>query len=355
MAYAVERIAEGHPLRTSLEALFARRALPVQAVVGLRGALDRATLTAAPGAPAVALGGPLYLVHATAVPAGDRLQILGTVSWSDQGLPRMAAGLIDDAVSAGVQVLVPLAEAPELAGKAPAAVAEAPAGRVHREQPTRPERPRARPKAEPASPHLDLSAEMALLEPRFDAIPAPERPGAERPAAATWAADDEDDSVDAPPPERPRRRARRAQSRARRARPPAPAGPPPSPPAASRPRPAPPPPPAPPIPPISASTSTPTPSCASTTSSSTPASAAAASCAPATTRSRSAARPAPSSTSTSRSAPSTACPMKTAAASSSCGSAAADPPDQRRVKNFPNSPAGSRSCSARRPSISRSA
>lgn len=196
MAYAVERIAEGHPLRTSLEALFARRALPVQAVVSLRGALARATLTPAPGAPAVALGGPLYLVHATAVPAGDRLQILGTVSWSDQGLPRMAAGLIDDAVSAGIQILVPVAEATEL-GKIPAAVAEAP---IHRERPTRPERPRARPRVEPDNPHLDLSAEMALLEPRFDAIPAPERPG---PAAAIWAADDDDgadDSVDAPPP-----------------------------------------------------------------------------------------------------------------------------------------------------------
>lgn len=174
MAYAIERIAEGHPLRTSLEALYVRRVLPPQAVVTLRGALGRVTLVPAPGSPAVPLGGPLYLVHATVVAAGDRLQILGTVSWSDQGLPRMAAGLLDDAVSAGVQVLVPLGEAPAVGERAPMAVAEAP---VHREAPTRPERPRARVKGEPEDPQIDLSAEMASLAPRFDQVPAPDRPG----------------------------------------------------------------------------------------------------------------------------------------------------------------------------------
>lgn len=171
MAYAVERIPPGHPIKTSLEALYARRKLSPGAAVTLRGALDRATLVAAPDTSPIALGGPLYLVQATAVPAGDRVEILGTVSWSDHGLPRMAGGLIDDAISAGVQVLVPTAAGPEV--EAPSPIADAP---VHREPKTRPERPRARrPRPEDDSPHVDLSAEMAMLTPDPASTPAPAR------------------------------------------------------------------------------------------------------------------------------------------------------------------------------------
>lgn len=191
MPHAVETIPAGHPLQSSIEALYHRRGLAPAAVSTLRGALQRASLRPAPDAGPLPLGGPLYLVHATAAPAGDGVQIMAIVSWSDHGLPRMAAGLLDDAISAGVQVNFATDDPAEPAAEPAAPIERAP---TRAAEPTAPERPAAR-RARPAkpdadSPHVDLSAEMALLEPSPAATPAPPAPA--KPAAAPtgggWAA-----------------------------------------------------------------------------------------------------------------------------------------------------------------------
>ncbi len=201
MSHHVESIPPGHPLQSSLLALYARHGLPATALATLRGSLERATLSAAPGAPAVPLAGPLFLVHASATPAADGMSVLAVVSWSDHGLPRMLAGQLDDAISAGIQAWLPAAgpatsTATSTDGLPDVSRAEVPpweapvepAPRNARPAGARPKKAR-QPKAD--SPHVDLSAEMAALTPDPAATPAPATPKSEAtpaPSGGGWAA-----------------------------------------------------------------------------------------------------------------------------------------------------------------------
>ncbi len=181
MSPVVDLIAPGDRLHAGLDGLFAKHGLQAGRA-HLSGALQHVDLVAAPDAAPIAIVGPLCLVSASVTVDSDALRIYGTVSWSDRGLPRLAGGVLDDAVSAGVEVV--------LEAWSEAAVAAPPPPRKERPKPPpakpRPERP-ARPKVEaPEDPQVDLSAEIAELTPK--PAPAPAPTPAPAPSGGGWAA-----------------------------------------------------------------------------------------------------------------------------------------------------------------------
>lgn len=210
---SVEHIPPGHPLRSRLEAL--HDALPDPPVLAMSGALRRATLVPAPEAPVVPLEGPLYLVHGTATPVAGGVEIMVLVSWSDRGLPRMAAGRLEDAVSEGVHLIplgvgAPTAQPAKPSHAAPPASVPKPAqGSLFASdvppwedapepapaEPAPRNRPRktARTASARGDAQVDLSAEMALL----GGPPAPEPEPAQPASGGGWGAAV---SASAPPP-----------------------------------------------------------------------------------------------------------------------------------------------------------
>jgi hypothetical protein len=171
----VDAIAPGDRLHLGIDAVCGRHRVR-SGRVSLNGALAHADIVAAPDAAPVALAGPLCLVQATVRVGAARHQVWGVVSWSDRGQPRMAAGLIDDAVSAGLEVVV------ERWDEVVAAVPEP-------SPPKRPRKKRARKPAPEEGPEIDLSPELAALDVR----PAPEPPAPEptpvpAPATGGWGA-----------------------------------------------------------------------------------------------------------------------------------------------------------------------
>ncbi len=170
MTPIIDSIAPGDGIHVALDALCAKHGLQAGRVT-LCGALSHADLVAAPDAPPVALAGPLA-VQASVRVGADQLAVWGVVSWSDHGLPRMAAGRIEDAMSAGVEVVLePWAAAGQATAQAPRAAPS----------PRRKPKPKSKPK--PEEVHVDLSAELAELE----VGPAAEPPAAP-PATSGWGA-----------------------------------------------------------------------------------------------------------------------------------------------------------------------
>ncbi len=202
MSRSLEDIPSGHPLQSSLQAIYARRGLTGDTLATVRGTLDRATLKPSPAASPVALAGPLYLVDGTVLFDGAEPRVMAVVSWSDNGLPRMAAGLLDDGISAGVKVVLPGEgeAAPAARSRRAAAPAMKQAELVGLEAPdddvppweaepapaARNRAPEPAPRAEDA--HVDLSAEMAALSPDPSDTPAPGPAKASAPSGGGWAA-----------------------------------------------------------------------------------------------------------------------------------------------------------------------
>ncbi len=160
------QIPEGEGLVAYLRDL-ARRTGVSAGEARLSGALQHADLRAGPGAAPVALDGPLYLVNGSCAIGGDAL-VYGVISWSDRGQPRMAAGVLEEAISQSVTVTL---ESLGETGPAPQSKA-------------RPKK--ARPKKAPKSDQIDLSPEIAELSPAAPA-PAP-APAPTPPATGGWAA-----------------------------------------------------------------------------------------------------------------------------------------------------------------------
>lgn len=199
MSQIVEEIPSGHPIQSSLQAIHARHDAR-SALSLLAGTLERATLRAAPDSPPLPLAGPLFLVHATAMWAGDGMQMMALVSWSEQGLPRMLAGQLDDAISAGVRVALPASAGRASTALPAAAAVPAPPADVPGDLPPWEAEPEPAPRnvrraaraastEAPDSAHVDLSAEMAALTPNPATTPAPSSTKAQ-PAASGggWAA-----------------------------------------------------------------------------------------------------------------------------------------------------------------------
>ncbi len=176
MAAVIQAVSPGEDLLSSLDALCARLGV-TDGALQLSGALQDATLVPAPGAEALDLEGPLFLVAGQALVRGGHATLTGLVSWSDRGLPRAAGGALEAATSGGVDVVMhgaSLAVAPNAGGDAPAA---RPSRRADR--PLRAAKPAPAPAPAPAAadedadPHVDLSGEMEKLAPRPAPAPAP--------------------------------------------------------------------------------------------------------------------------------------------------------------------------------------
>lgn len=168
------QIAAGQPLLPALEAACARQGV-ADGQARLRGALQRAVLAPAPDAEPLALAGPLYLVDGSV--EIDEGVCYAVVSWSDRGLPRVAAGVLAEAISGGVTAVVDGEADEPLEAAAPKAAAPAPPAERPRRERERPAR-RARPAEDEDEERVDLSAEMAELTPR----PPPAAPPAPEPA-----------------------------------------------------------------------------------------------------------------------------------------------------------------------------
>lgn len=171
MAAVIQAVQPGEDLLSALDALCARLGV-ADGALQLSGALRDATVLPAPGADALVLEGPLFLVGGQALVRSGQATLTGLVSWSDRGLPRLAGGALEAATSGGVDVVM------HGASLAVAPAAEAPAPRA----PKRPARPQRAAKPAPAptppaaaddDPHVDLSGEMEKLAPRPAPAPAP--------------------------------------------------------------------------------------------------------------------------------------------------------------------------------------
>lgn len=210
MSLVLEEIPPGHPLQSSLMAIYARRGLGADALATVRGVLDRATLKPSPQATAVPLAGPLFLVDGSVLVEDGEPRVMAVVSWSDNGLPRMAAGLLDDGISAGIKVILPAAAGATTAPSQSASTPRSPATPAMQQtelagldaadddvppweaEPAPAARPAARNRRAAKRPersdddHVDLSAEMAALSPNPANTPAPAKP--EAPTGGGWAA-----------------------------------------------------------------------------------------------------------------------------------------------------------------------
>jgi hypothetical protein len=172
MAAVIQAVSPGEDLLSVLDALCARLGV-ADGALQLSGALQDATLLPAPGADALDLEGPLFLVAGQALVRGGHATITGLVSWSDRGLPRVAGGALEAATSGGVDVVMHGASL----AVAPAAPPDAIRAAKRPERPVRAAKPAAAPPApeedEDEDPHVDLSGEMEKLAPRPAPAPAP--------------------------------------------------------------------------------------------------------------------------------------------------------------------------------------
>ncbi len=175
MTPIVDAIAPGEGLHLGIDAVCGRHRVRAGRVT-LSGALSHADIVAGPDAAPVALAGPLCLVQASVRVGADRHQVWGVVSWSDRGQPRMAAGLIDDAESAGLEVVVERWDEVVAAAPEPSAPKRAP-------RKARARKPTPQPEAE-QSPEIDLTPELAALEILPGPAPTPEEPEPTPPAPA---------------------------------------------------------------------------------------------------------------------------------------------------------------------------
>ncbi len=182
----VATLPTGVDVRRSAEAMAARAGIAA-GWVQLFGALTHAVVRPTADAPALALDGPLELVQAAGMIGPGPLTLRGVVAWSDQGIPRMAAGLIEDALSAGVQAVFQgwqqgaAIEAPA-APAAPAPPPRAPRARAKSRSAREVAAPERRPAPAPVDEaHVDLAPELEVLA----AQPMPTPPP---PANGGWAA-----------------------------------------------------------------------------------------------------------------------------------------------------------------------
>ncbi|MCB9522320.1 MAG: hypothetical protein H6702_02945 [Myxococcales bacterium] len=190
----LEPLSAGVDLIRSLEAVAARLGAQ-RGQVQAAGPLQRVVVRPTVDAPALAIEGPVELVQAEGLLVDGPLVLRGVVAWSDRGVPRMAAGYLDDAVSAGLLARVHIWQAGPSAQVGATAPMEAPAPRPSAE-PARPRRPRkaadpavqpTRREPEPAAdddddPHVNLAPELDALA----AQPTPTPPAP--PAGGGWAA-----------------------------------------------------------------------------------------------------------------------------------------------------------------------
>lgn len=139
----------GTPLIAAVDAICSRHEI-TQGEVRLRGALRDVVLALGEGAEPITLTGVVQVVSAEGELTPD-LGVTGfsaVLAWSDRGVPRVAAGLIEQAESAGVRVSIEVWD--ETAREA--------APRVRAPQVTRTHEPREAPVTleRPASPRRDV-------------------------------------------------------------------------------------------------------------------------------------------------------------------------------------------------------
>lgn len=181
----IETVPGGADLARALEA-FAADAGILRGRVHLSGGLRRVLLRPTADAPAFALEGPVELVDAHGLFNDGPLTLRGVVAWSDRGLPRMAAGIIDEAISDGTvtavaEVFAALAEgAPTPRVTAPEPQPEPKRSRARGRRAEPPAR-RSRPEPKADDAQVDLAPEIADIE----AKPVAEPP---KPKGGGWAA-----------------------------------------------------------------------------------------------------------------------------------------------------------------------
>ncbi len=127
MSSVLETIPPGKTMKEAIEGLFASRYLPPQSRLEIWGAVRSAVVIPAPGAKPFELDSPAFIVAAHAHRRTDAIQIYGSLSWVDNGLPRMMAGQLQNAESDGLSVLLPpdSVTAHPVPGPAPKSVAPA--------------------------------------------------------------------------------------------------------------------------------------------------------------------------------------------------------------------------------------
>ncbi len=191
-----ESLPQGEALHDALEACCEAHNVE-KAHAELQGVLERATLSAEPGAEPLCLEGPLYLVQCQGEIENSRIaSLFGLVSWSDRGQPRVAAGMIKNADVLAVSAVVFPVESAESGKAAPTQTAkrksritEADEAKKAKEsaeletvsaKPTRASRPNhVAPETRKAEKDdIDLSAEMAVLTPAPMPAPAKTATGA---------------------------------------------------------------------------------------------------------------------------------------------------------------------------------
>ena len=133
-----DALAAGSEVLDALAATCARRGV-LRALAILTGRLDAARVAPGPDAEAITLSGPLFLVQATASIEPGGIELQGVISWEDQGLPRMIAGRIESAISAGliVQLLSAVTAAPAEAADPEESDDPAPPSRTPRSEASR--------------------------------------------------------------------------------------------------------------------------------------------------------------------------------------------------------------------------
>ena len=172
-----EALPQGEEIHDAVRVLCATKELP-NAHLLLQGVLENVSVEPEPRAELLTLSGPLYLIAAEGDLLDGELRFLwGTVSWSDRGIPRVAAGLIKEAEVLAVSALVQ-----EIEGSAKSEPKKA-RGRSEPKNPAEPQVAKREPEAEVRRPQskinhvapekrkpqvdseeLELQAEMAVLE-----------------------------------------------------------------------------------------------------------------------------------------------------------------------------------------------
>jgi hypothetical protein len=156
------------PLLAAIDALRARHRVEA-GMARLSGRVSDVVLHCEGAAAPFSLLGTMTLVSGEALLSSGPASVAAVLAWSDRGLPRMAAGIVDDAQSEGVDVVLEAWE--EEAATEPAHPAPAP--RVEAAKPAAAPRPAAPAPARPAPP-----------APARPAPPAPARPAPAPPRAA---------------------------------------------------------------------------------------------------------------------------------------------------------------------------
>ena len=178
MSSILETIPPGKTMKEAIEGLFASRYLPPQSRLEIWGAVRSAIVVAAPGATPFHLDTPAFIVSAHAHRKADVIEVYGCLSWVDNGLPRMMAGLLQDADSDGLSVLLPPDSVTAHPSPAPIPVSAAPSRKAP------PVIAEPEPKEEPAPPPVAdaswgtaVSASAAVEAPAPAVARAPKKSG----------------------------------------------------------------------------------------------------------------------------------------------------------------------------------